>query len=75
MAYVWIDVVVLKLISSVGQKFEKGGGGKMILIAVEAVLAGIKPPAAAGVRISLVGRYVFDALEPFLSTRGSPRDF
>ena len=73
-AYVWIDVVVLKFISLAGQKFQRGGGGKMILVAVDAVPAGSKPPAAVGVRISTVERQDFIASTP-LSTRASPMNF
>ena len=42
MAYVWIDVVVLNFIFSVEQKFQKGIGRKMVLIAVETGPAGSK---------------------------------
>ena len=42
----------------------------MVLIAVEAVLAGSKPPAAACVRISAAERHSFRVSAP-LSTRAS----
>ena len=49
-AYVWITAVVLKLLSSFGQKLQRrGGGGKMVLIVVEAVPARGKPPAGVDV--------------------------
>ena len=45
-AYVWIAVVGLKFISSVGQKIQRrGGGGNMVFIVVEAVPASSKPTA------------------------------
>ena len=69
-AYVWIDVVVFIFISSVGQKFRRGGGRKGVLVAVEAVLAGSKPPATVGVRISAGERHGCGASAP-LSTRVS----
>ena len=69
-AYVWIDIVVLKFISSVGQKFQRGGGGKMVLIVVEAVPAGSKAPVAVYVCISTSERNGFGASAP-LSTRAS----
>ena len=70
MAYVWIDVVILRFISSIGQKFQRGGGGDMVLIAVETVPVGSKPPAAVGVRISKGRIHDFGASAP-LSTRAS----
>ena len=72
MAYVWIDVVVLKLISSVGHNFQRRSGGEIWFssIDVEAVSGGSKPPAAVGVRISMGERHDFVASVP-LSTRAS----
>ena len=66
--YIWIDVVVLKLMFSVGQKSKRGDGGNQVLVAVEAVPAGSKPPAAVGVRISTGERNDVSALVS-LSTR------
>ena len=49
---------------------EKNGRGIMVLITVEAVPAGSKPPAAVGVRISTGERRGFGVAAP-LSTRAS----
>ena len=57
--YVWLNVVVLEFISSVRQKFQRGGGENMVLIAVEVVPVGSKPSAAVGVRISTGERHGF----------------
>ena len=60
----WIDVVVLELISSVGQKFQRDYNGSMILVAVEAVPASSKPPAVGGVRTFIGERHSFGASAP-----------
>ena len=67
MAYILIDAVVLKSVSSNGQKFQRGGGGKITPIAVEAV------PVTVDVRISADERHGFGA-SASLSTRASSID-
>ena len=66
MAY-WFEV--LKLTSWVGQN-QRGDCSKVVLVAVEAVPAGSKPPVAVGVRISKGERHDFGAAAP-LPTRAS----
>ena len=61
---------VLKLISSVGQN-QRGGWSKVVLVAVEAVPTGSKPPATDGVRIYKGERHGFGTAAPFLTRASS----
>ena len=75
MANAWIDAIVIKLTSSVGQKFQRGEGGKMVLIAVKTVPTSIKPKAVDGsMHTSKGGRCGFGTSAPLL-TRASPTHF
>ena len=60
---------VPKFISSVGQN-QRGGRSKVIIVAVEAVSAGSRPPAVVGLRIFKGERHDFGAAAP-LPTRAS----
>ena len=71
----WIDVVFLKFISSVRQKFQRGDRGKMALVAVEAVPTDSEPPTLDdNMRTSTGGRLGFGASAPLL-TKTSPMHF
>ena len=53
-----------------GQQDQRVGWSKVVLVAVEVLTVGSKPPAAVGVRISKGERHYFGAVAPF-STKPS----
>ena len=71
----WIDVVVLKLISSVRQKFQRDGWGRIVLVAVDVVPVGNRPSAADdSIHPSTGGKCGFGFSAPLL-TKASPMHF